>query len=206
MPHHCVIREESSSTKLRVVFDAGMKTNSNLSLNDIMYKGFTVQPDLFDILCRFRSFKYALTADIQKMYRKIRINPSQTFLQNILWRNDPSEPLQCIELLTVTYGTNSAPYLATRVLNELASTSNCTLSSTALLEQTYVDDIICGANTLNDLRSLYSELSTLLNSAQLQLHKWNSNNLEFLKTLDNSSQSQYELHSENSPNKVLGIL
>lgn len=206
MPHHCVIREESSSTKLRVVFDAGMKTYSNLSLNDIMYKGFTVQPDLFDILCRFRSFKYALTADIQKMYRKIRINPSQTFLQNILWRNDPSEPLQCIELLTVTYGTNSAPYLATRVLNELASTSNCTLASTALLEQTYVDDIICGANTLNDLRSLYSELSTLLNSAQLQLHKWNSNNLEFLKTLDNSSQSQYELHSENSPNKVLGIL
>lgn len=53
LPHHCVIREDSLTTKLRVVFDASMKTDTNLSLNDIMFKGPTVQPELFDILCRF---------------------------------------------------------------------------------------------------------------------------------------------------------
>lgn len=47
------------------------------------------------------------------MYSMIKINPEHTYLQNILWREDPTKCLKCIELLTVTYGTNSAPYLAT---------------------------------------------------------------------------------------------
>lgn len=58
LPHHCVIREEAVSTKLRVVFDASMKTSSGVSLNDLMYKGPTVQPDLFDIVRRFRTFTF----------------------------------------------------------------------------------------------------------------------------------------------------
>lgn len=77
LPHHAVIREESSTTRLRVVFDASMKTTSGYSLNDIMLKGYPVQPEPFDILCRFRTFRYVLVADIEKMYRMIKINPHQ---------------------------------------------------------------------------------------------------------------------------------
>ena len=33
LPHHCVFKEESSTTKLRVVFDASAKTSSGVSLN-----------------------------------------------------------------------------------------------------------------------------------------------------------------------------
>lgn len=69
LPHHCVIREDSLTTKLCVVFDASMKTTTNYSLNDIMLKGWTVQPDLFDILCRFRTSQFVFIADIQKMFR-----------------------------------------------------------------------------------------------------------------------------------------
>lgn len=90
MPHHCVIRESSATTKIRVVFDASMKTSTGISLNDIMFKGFPVQPELFDILCMFRMFKFTVVADIQKMYRQISVNPSQRFLQNIIWRSDPN--------------------------------------------------------------------------------------------------------------------
>ncbi|XP_055838528.1 uncharacterized protein LOC129906675 [Episyrphus balteatus] len=36
IPHHCVMKPESSTTKLRVVFDASAKTTSGLSLNDIL--------------------------------------------------------------------------------------------------------------------------------------------------------------------------
>ncbi|XP_075167703.1 uncharacterized protein LOC142239825 [Haematobia irritans] len=34
IPHHCVLRPESSTTKLRVLFDASAKTSTNRSLND----------------------------------------------------------------------------------------------------------------------------------------------------------------------------
>ncbi|XP_072392255.1 uncharacterized protein [Diabrotica undecimpunctata] len=40
IPHHCIIREEKLTNKLRVVFDCSMKTSSSVSLNDIMLKGF----------------------------------------------------------------------------------------------------------------------------------------------------------------------
>ena len=36
IPHHCIIKEESVSTKLRVVFDANMKSSNDLSLKDVL--------------------------------------------------------------------------------------------------------------------------------------------------------------------------
>lgn len=36
IPHHPVIREESSTTKVHVVFDASCKSSSGVSLNDTM--------------------------------------------------------------------------------------------------------------------------------------------------------------------------
>ena len=67
MPHHCVFRDSSTTTKLRVVFDASAKTTSGISLNDKLMYGPTVQKDLFSILIRFRMHQVALSADIAKI-------------------------------------------------------------------------------------------------------------------------------------------
>lgn len=106
LPHHCVLRETMSGVKIRVVFDGSMKSSSGISLNDLL-KGFPVQSELFDILCRFRTFIYAFVTDIEKMFRNIEVNPFQRHFQNVLWRDHPSEELKCIELCTVTYGLKS---------------------------------------------------------------------------------------------------
>ena len=45
IPHHPVFKLSSSSTKLRVVFDASAPSISGLSLNDTLEVGPTVQPD-----------------------------------------------------------------------------------------------------------------------------------------------------------------
>jgi len=71
IPHHCVLKPGSQTTKLRVVFDASAVTSSGKSLNDLMHKGPTVQNSLMSILLRFRMHKYLFTADIEKMYRQI---------------------------------------------------------------------------------------------------------------------------------------
>jgi len=70
---------------------------------------------------RFRFFIYVITADIIKMYRQILMHPSQTRLQRILWRNNLFANVDTYELTTVTYGTASASFLATRCLKHLAS-------------------------------------------------------------------------------------
>jgi len=51
----------------------------------------------------FRFFTYVIIADIIKMYRQILMHPSQTRLQRIFWRNDPSANVDTnlLPLLTV---------------------------------------------------------------------------------------------------------
>ena len=60
-PHHCVHKADSSTTKLRVVFDASAKTTSGHSLNDCLLINPKLQDDLFNILVRFRIFKVAMS-------------------------------------------------------------------------------------------------------------------------------------------------
>jgi len=54
------------------------------------------------------------------MFRQILIDPAEADFQQILWRPISESPLQQYRLLTVTYGLASAPYLAARVLKQLA--------------------------------------------------------------------------------------
>ncbi|XP_035903111.1 uncharacterized protein LOC118507917 [Anopheles stephensi] len=120
LPHHAVVKEKSTSTKVRVVFDASCKTTSGFSLNDKLLVGPIIQQDLFTIMLRFRSHAIAITADVEKMYRQIlHDNPDKNYLR-ILYRKNPCEPIDIFELQTVTYGTASAPFLATRTLKQIA--------------------------------------------------------------------------------------
>ncbi|GFT52518.1 integrase catalytic domain-containing protein [Trichonephila clavipes] len=81
LPHHGVYITEKSTTKLRVVFNASSPTDNGLSLNDIQLNGIVIQDDLHAQMIRFRTFRYALTVDIKKMYRMILIDTEQRCLQ-----------------------------------------------------------------------------------------------------------------------------
>ncbi|XP_053968541.1 uncharacterized protein LOC128869972 [Anastrepha ludens] len=107
IPHQCVLRPQSTTTKLRVVFDASSRTSTQVALNETLMVGPIIQEELFSTLLRFRLHKYAMTADITKMYRQILVHEDDRNFQLIVWRQDPSEHLQIFRLNTVTYGTIS---------------------------------------------------------------------------------------------------
>ncbi|XP_077296008.1 uncharacterized protein LOC143918156 [Arctopsyche grandis] len=93
LPHHVVVKESSLTTKYRVVFDASAKTTSNISLNNILMVGPSVQSDLLSLLLNFRLHKYVITADIKQMYRQIQIaekNKNVQLNHNSLWWDGPS--------------------------------------------------------------------------------------------------------------------
>jgi len=146
LPHHPVFKETSSTTKTRVVFDGGAKTSNGLSLNDILQMGATVQQDLYSIVLWFRTHQGCFTADIAKMYHQIVVHPQDRDLQRILWRYSFEEPIQEYRLTTVTYGTSSAPFLATRCLKKLADDNKKQYPRTAqvLSNDFYVDDLLSG--------------------------------------------------------------
>ncbi|XP_058464603.1 uncharacterized protein LOC131438528 [Malaya genurostris] len=72
---HPVFKESSTTTKVRVVFDASCKTSSGFSINNKQLVGPVVQEDLLSIVMRFRTHPIAIVADIEKIYRQIQLHP-----------------------------------------------------------------------------------------------------------------------------------
>ncbi|UYV63754.1 hypothetical protein LAZ67_2005513 [Cordylochernes scorpioides] len=132
MPHHCVLKEESTTTNLRVVFDASACSNDSPSLN----KGPKLQTDIFDLLLR-----------------KILIHPDDSDYQRVLWRDSASDAIQEYKLTTITYGTACAPYLAIRTWHQLANDEamNYPVASEIVKRDFYVDDLLTGADTLKEV-------------------------------------------------------
>ncbi|XP_076385701.1 uncharacterized protein LOC105664200 [Megachile rotundata] len=204
LPHHAVIREHSTTTKFRVVFDGSAKSTTGVSLNDTQNVGPTVQSELIAILLRFRIPKYVITADVEKMYRQVLIEPSQRCFQRILWHSNPNLPIETYELNTVTYGTASAPFLATRVLQEigLKCEQEFPTVSQIIINDFYVDDLLTGSDTVRELMQIKENLTTVLNKAGLSLRKWSTNCIE----LGNAElESQDRTLSEDSESKILGL-
>jgi hypothetical protein len=98
------------------------------------------------------------------MYRQIIVHPQDKDLQRILWRYSSEEPIQEYKLTTVTYGTSSAPFLATRCLKALADDNKCQYPRAAevLSNDFYVDDLLSGASTIEEATKMQQELSSLL--------------------------------------------
>ncbi|XP_036329825.1 uncharacterized protein LOC118741965 [Rhagoletis pomonella] len=207
-PHTFVLRPESTSTKLRVVFDCSCKTSSGLSLNDVMCKGPIVQDDLLAIVLRFRCYKYAITADVTKMYRQAWVSEEDSFYQCILWRPTPNEDIEVYRLLTITYGTASAPYLATRCVKALGEqcAEKFPYGANKVLSDFYMDDVISGADSDEQLQQIYSEVSEILSSAGFELRKWYSNNSEFLKKVPSDDQEKPLRMNDAEIIKTLGII
>ncbi|XP_029165367.1 uncharacterized protein LOC114936359 [Nylanderia fulva] len=207
IPHHPVIRETSSTTRLRVVFDASCTTSNGTSLNSHMFTGPKLQLDLQSVLLRWRQHKYVYSADIAKMYRQILVDSRDRDYQRILWIDENSN-IQEHQLLTVTYGTASAPFLALRVINQLNDEgSSFPLASAVLSENVYVDDVLFGAEDMPLLKQTRDQVCKLLKRGGFDLRKWASNKPELLSDIssDHHGLAQLKLFETDNNLKVLGI-
>lgn len=209
IPHHAVQKKDSTSTPLRVVFDASSHAPNKLSLNEALYAGPKLQADLLKILLNFRIFKYVFTCDIKQMFRMILVKPEHRKYQKILWRFSPEEDVCEYQLNTVTFGVASSPYLAIRTLRQLANDhTDLPLASSALLNATYVDDIATGDQDFDEVVKLKDDLITLLKRGGFELRKWASNEPKLLSDLPESylQTNDFSLDLENDTTlKILGL-
>ncbi|XP_065083404.1 uncharacterized protein LOC135705559 [Ochlerotatus camptorhynchus] len=173
--------------------------------------GPVVQDELYSIILRFRIPRFVIVADLEKTYRQLLVYFIDRLLQRIVFRSSPSEPLETYELLTITYGTASAPYLATRCLQQLASDGESThpIAAKVLSKNFYIDDLLCGVASEEEGIELCRQLIDLLQSAGFKLHKWASNSPTILQNIPaelREDRNLLELDSSSTPVKTLGLL
>ncbi|XP_077275939.1 uncharacterized protein LOC143904852 [Temnothorax americanus] len=208
IPHHGVIREGSSTTHLRVAFNASSVTSNGTSLNDHLHVGPKLQREITAIIMRWRQYRYVYSADIAKMYRQIRIDSRDVNYQHIVWIRSGLEPLVSFILLTITYGMICAPYLALRILEQLSldEGQNFPLATLILCDNIYVDDVLFGADDTFRIRQARDQLVSLLRRGGFKLRKWASNSPSLLSDLaaDHGLACHKQL-AQDEQVKILGI-
>ncbi|XP_068158452.1 uncharacterized protein [Drosophila tropicalis] len=206
LPHHAILKPESTTTKCRVVFDGSGKDSSGVSLNERLHIGTPIQRDLFGVCLRFRQHRYGCCSDIEKMFRKIEVAPHHTNYQRIIWRSSTIDPMQHYRLRTVTYGLAPSPFLAVRVLKQLAIDyeAKYPLAARVLARDAYVDDIPTGCNSVGELMKLKEQLISLLDEGKFKLRKWSSNSWSFLKSIPKEDCLHGHASIEDNV-KILGI-
>ena len=212
LPMHGVTKESSSTTKLRVVFDASAKTSSGHSLNDLLAIGPTLHPTLDRILIKFRTYRVAVSGDISKMYREVLLSPPDQQYHRFLWCPTPDHPIKDYCMERVTFGVAASPYLAVRTLQQTAEdhASLHPQASWHILHSFYVDDLLGGADTQEQAIALYEQLREVLGKGGFQLRKWRSSSTQVLKHIPDSlleplpTQDLVDRHSASYP-KALGV-
>ncbi|UYV79999.1 hypothetical protein LAZ67_18001367, partial [Cordylochernes scorpioides] len=177
LPHYAVIGGQPDRGKFRVVFDASAKTKNVFSFNDRLYTGPKLQRDILSIMMNCRRHRIFIMSDIEKI------------------------------LNTVTYGTAAAPFLAMRTLLKLVEDEGAKYprASRAIIKDTYVDDIITGADDLRDGMALRDELIELLRCGGFTLKKWSSNDLTILGNIAKEHCAQKITFEQSKVIRTLGL-
>uniref|UniRef100_A0A915DAZ0 Integrase zinc-binding domain-containing protein n=1 Tax=Ditylenchus dipsaci TaxID=166011 RepID=A0A915DAZ0_9BILA len=115
---------EQNTTKLRIVFDASSKSNTQFrALNECLHKGPLMLNELMGVLMRFRSREIAIIADIEKAFLQISIKEEDRDATRFLWPADVQNfehtgELKTFRFTRVVFGLAPSPFLLAATITE----------------------------------------------------------------------------------------
>lgn len=176
MPHKPVVRQNATTTKVRMVFDASAKPSaSDYCINDCMFTGPALQPHLWDILVRARLSQNLILADIQKAFLQIGVKEEDRDSFRFLYNINGIE--KHLRFARVPFGAEASPFVLGATLQHHLENQPPEFESTvdALKKNTYVDNLMHGAEEIESLAKYKEQSCDILESAKFPVHKWESN-------------------------------
>ena len=157
-----VHKTTSTTTKLRVVFDASERSSTGVSLNDQLLVNPTIHAPLIDVL-RFRQHKLTLTTDSSKMYCAVLFPEAQRDLHRFVWRRHEHGKLEDYQMTRLTFGVSASSFTANMAVRTNAIKNKLTHPRAALAVEKsfYVDDRLTGADSISEAIALQKELQQL---------------------------------------------
>ena len=192
LPHHPVMTPSKSTTKLRVVYDASIKAKKrDKSLNECLHRGPVLLPDLCGILLRFRIQSIAIFADIEKAFLQVGIQKADRDVTRFLWFKDLTnldvldENLDTYRFCRVPFGIICSPFLLAGTIKYHLKQIGTSVAL-KISDNIYVDNVLLGANSVQNAYEIYLESKDIFKKASMNLREWISNCSEFLNLLPES--------------------
>ena len=143
------------------------------------------------------------------MYRQVGLDKSDRDFHRILWRDYVTDEIRELRMTRVTYGVASSSYHSTRALQESGKNHGPNPNTVnAILNDFWVDDLLSGADTLEEACVLQDNLIETLNKNCLPLRKWSSNEPQLVTRLSKDLQEAgkaYEINDKTHQIKTLGL-
>ena len=200
MPHRPVVKLSSSSTKVRPVFDASASCYNGVSLNDCLSSGPSLNPDLVEVLIRFRRWPIAITADIRKAFLQISVQQKDRDVHRFLWSRDDGT-IRHMRFTRVPFGNTSSPFLLNATIKHHLDKYPQTKVVQDLKVDMYTDNWLSGADSALEATEKFCQARSIFADASMDLTKLVSNS--FLITAK-FHEKVYFVNSD-EPNTVLGL-
>jgi hypothetical protein len=199
LPHHAVKKESSSSTPIRIVYDASCKQSATKpSLNECLDPGPTLLNDLNAILLRFRTHKIGLSSDIEKAFLHVRLDEKDREMTKFLWLMDPNDPESSFETYhfnVVLFGTVSSPFMLHAAVYTHLETSTLPIAAD-LKRNIYVDNVLTGCSDSSAALAYYENANAVMQDARFKLRAWSSNDklIRERAASDNIKEAKTDVH------------
>lgn len=179
LPHRAVVKE-SSTTKIRPVFDGSARIGNSASLNDCIEKGPNLIELIPAVLNRFRLGKIGVTADIRRAFLlQIALHErDRNYLRFLWWKEGDPENVITYRHCRVVFGITCSPFQLAATLSYHLDQAPESLKAVAekLKDSMYVDNCVASVDSEEELYSFRTESQKLLSSAKFDLRGWCHNN------------------------------
>lgn len=172
--HHEVLKPDSSSTPLRIVFNSSASYMGQ-KLNDFWAKGPDILNSLLGVLFRFRQDTIAIAGDIAKMYHTVKISTLDEHTHRLVWRDlDSSRSPDQYVLTTVTFGDKPSGTIATLALRYTVEKFGGEFPEVQdmIINNTYVDDILYSTDSIENAFSLIHDTEKILAQGSFRVKHW----------------------------------
>ena len=221
LPHREVVKDQSVTTKVRIIFDASARLKGQPCLNDILHKGPCLNPELYNLLLQLRVYPIAITGDTEKAYLQISADEKDRDLLRFLWFknlfNEHQVELCKYRFTRVIFGANSSEFLLNATIEN--HVSKYAVLDTEFVKKVgkkfYVDDLNTGVNSVKEGVELVKKIKVRFSEAQFNVRKFRSNSKElrtYFETLENVNIVNDTVNKEvvdskiKNEQKILGIL
>ncbi|KAH7721647.1 Pao retrotransposon peptidase family protein-like protein [Aphelenchoides avenae] len=196
LAHHAVIKESSATTKIRHVFDGSAKIAGKPSINDQLHRGPVLLPAMAAILVRVRLHQILLIADIAKAFHQVSLHPADRSACAFLWLKDPLQPPSDDNLIyyrfhRVPFGLKPSPFLLGATIQMHLEKIGTPLAK-EIWSNCYVDNVILGANSLDEALEKHHDSKACFASAKMLLSQFESNCSQFNKQLTRDDAAELD--------------
>ncbi|XP_055632505.1 uncharacterized protein LOC129772980 [Toxorhynchites rutilus septentrionalis] len=196
--------------KVRLIWDAAAVVDG-ISLNTLLLPGPDMLTPLHSVLFRFRQFPFAVSSDIAEMFHQIKVIEPDRHSQRFLWRDNPEDPPQIFLMDVLTFGATSSPtsaqYAKNRNAEEFAERYPRAVES--ILRSHYVDNLLDSFVTVEEAKSVSSEVRWIHSKGGFHIRDWVSNSQEVIRFMgEEPKEETRDLIQTKGANaeRVLGML